>query len=211
MRHNVKGRKLGRTASHRSAVLNSLATSLLKHKRIRTTLAKAKETRGFVESIITKARKNDPNSVRHVMKFINDKEVVKELFADIIPKVGDRPGGYTRVIKLGNRKGDAASMAIIELVDYNEVINKKAEDVKDKKETKKEAKDKSQEVEEAKVVEEIPAEEEKPTKTKKTTKVKKEAKAKKEEKEPKAKKETKTKKETKSKKEKTEKKDKKKK
>ena len=217
MRHNVKGRKLGRTASHRYALLNSLATSLLKHKRIRTTLAKAKETRGFVESIITKARKNDPNSVRHVMKFINDKEVVKELFSDIVPKVGDRPGGYTRVIKLGNRKGDAASMAIIELVDYNEVVNKKAEAEKDKKESKKEVKGKEEEVEEAKVVEETPAEEEKPVKAKKAAKEKKETKAKKEEKkeketkpkkETKAKKETKPKKETKTKKEKSAKKDK---
>ena len=209
MRHNVKGRKLGRTASHRSALLNSLATSLLKHKRIRTTLAKAKETRGFVESIITKARKNDPNSVRQVMKVINDKEVVKELFSDIVSKVGDRPGGYTRVIKLGNRKGDAASMAIIELVDYNEVINKKAEDVKDKKEAKKETKDKTQEVEEAKVVEETPVEEEKPakgvTKEKKATKAKEEEKK---EKETKPKKETKAKKEAKPKKEESAKKDK---
>ena len=223
MRHNVKGRKLGRTASHKSALLNSLATSLLKHKRIKTTLAKAKETRGFVESIITKARKNDPNSVRQVMRVINDKEVVKELFSDIVPKVGDRPGGYTRVIKLGNRKGDAASMAIIELVDYNEVVNKKAEAEKDKKESKKETKEKSQEVEEAKVVEETPAEEEKSAKTKKATKAKKETKTKKEsksekeekqiketkpKKEAKAKKETKAKKESKPKKEKSSKKDK---
>ena len=207
MRHNVKGRKLGRTASHRSAVLNSLATSLLKHKRIRTTLAKAKETRGFVEGLITKARKNNLNAVRQVMRFINDKEVVKELFSDIVPKVGDRPGGFTRVIKLGNRKGDAASMAIIELVDYNEVINKKAEAEKDKKESKKEAKEKSQEVEEAKVVEESPAEEEpeKAKKASKTPKAKKEIKTKKEdkkEKEPKPKKEAKAKKETKAKKDK---------
>jgi large subunit ribosomal protein L17 len=213
MRHNVKGRKLGRTASHRSALLNSLATSLLKHKRIRTTLAKAKETRGFVESIITKARKNDSNSVRQVMRFINDKEVVKELFADIVPKVGDRPGGFTRVIKLGNRKGDAASMAIIELVDYNEVINKKAEAEKDKKESKKETKGKNKEVEEANVVEETPAkEEEKPVKAKKADKAKKETKAKKEdkkEKETKPKKEAKAKKESKPKKEKSSKKDKK--
>jgi large subunit ribosomal protein L17 len=213
MRHNVKGRKLGRTASHRSALLNSLATSLLKHKRIRTTLAKAKETRGFVESIITKARKNDSNSVRQVMRFINDKEVVKELFADIVPKVGDRPGGFTRVIKLGNRKGDAASMAIIELVDYNEVINKKAEAEKDKKESKKETKGKNKEVEEANVVEETPAkEEEKQVKAKKTDKAKKETKAKKEdkkEKETKPKKEAKAKKESKPKKEKSSKKDKK--
>ena len=84
-------------------MLNSLATSLLKHKRIKTTLAKAKETRGFVETIITKAKKNDLNSRRQVMRFINDKEVVKELFNDIVPKVGERPGGYTRVVKLGNR------------------------------------------------------------------------------------------------------------
>ncbi len=203
MRHNVKGRKLGRTASHRSAVLNSLATSLLKHKRIRTTLAKAKETRRFVEGIITKARRNDSNSVQQVMRVINDKEVVKELFADIVPKVGDRPGGYTRVIKLGNRKGDAASMAIIELVDYNEVINKKAEDVKDKKESKKEAKSKDQEVEEAKVVEETPVEEEtKLTNTKKVSKTSKETKAKKEAKPTKAKKEAKGKKSTKTKEEK---------
>ncbi len=155
--------------------MNSLATSLLKHKRITTTLAKAKETRGFVEGVITKARKNDLNARRQVMRVINDKEVVKELFNDIVPKVGERPGGYTRVIKLGNRKGDAASMAIIELVDYNEVINKKAEDLKDKKETKKEAKKKSEEVEEANVVEEIPVTDEtKPKKEKKETKAKKE-------------------------------------
>lgn len=158
MRHNVKGRKLGRTASHRAALLNSLAVSLLKHKRIRTTLAKAKEARGFVEAIITKAKKNDLNARRQVMRSINDKEVVKELFNEIVPKVGGRPGGYTRVIKLGNRMGDAASMAVIELVDYNEVINKKAEDMKDKKQAKKEAKKKEKaEMEEANVVEETPA------------------------------------------------------
>ncbi len=155
MRHNVKGRKLGRTASHRAALLCSLATSLLKHKRIRTTLAKAKETRSFVETIITKARKNDLSARRQVMRSINDKEVVKELFSEIVPKIGDRPGGYTRVIKLGNRMGDAASMAVVELVDYNEVINKKAEDMKDKKEARKEAKEKEKaEMEEANIVEE---------------------------------------------------------
>ena len=113
MRHRVRGRKFNRTASHRAALLSSLATSLLKHKRIKTTLAKAKETRGYVESLITKARKNDLHSKRQIMSVINDKETVKELFAEILPKIGDRPGGYTRVIKLGNRIGDAASMAII--------------------------------------------------------------------------------------------------
>lgn len=103
MRHNVKGRKLGRTASHRAALLNSLATSLLKHKRIKTTEAKAKEARTFVEKLITKARKNDLHVRRQVMAVINDKEVVKELFAEILPKIGERPGGFTRVVKLGNR------------------------------------------------------------------------------------------------------------
>lgn len=157
MRHNVKGRKLKRTASHRAALLNSLATSLLKHKRIKTTEAKAKETRTFVEKLITKAKKNDLHVKRQVMSLINDKDVVKELFGEIIPKIGERPGGYTRVIKLGNRVGDAAPMAILELVDYNDVANKKAEEQKEKRETKQKAKAEqkaSEEVEEATVVEE---------------------------------------------------------
>jgi large subunit ribosomal protein L17 len=165
MRHRVKGRKLGRTASHRKATLIALATSLLKHKRIKTTLAKAKETRGFVEKIITKARKGDLHSKKQVIDLIKDKDVVKELFSDIIPKVGDRPGGYTRVIKLGNRLGDAASMAVIELVDYNDIITAKAEEKKEEKEIKaKEKKTKEKEakeqeaMEEAQIVEESSAE-----------------------------------------------------
>ena len=143
MRHGVKKRKLSRTHSHRAALMNSLTTSLLKHKRIKTTLAKAKEVRKHVEPLITKAKKNDLFSRRHVMRFVNDKEVVKELFGEIIQKIGDRPGGYTRVIKIGNRMGDAASMAILELVDYNDVITKKAEEQKDKREAKKESKEKA--------------------------------------------------------------------
>ncbi len=160
MRHRVKGRKFNRTASHRAALMNSLATSLLKHKRIKTTEAKAKEARGFVEAIITKARKSDLHARRLVMRKINDKDVINELFNEIIPKIGDRPGGYTRVVKLGNRIGDAAGMAILELVDYNDVINKKVEERKDKKEAKQEEKEakkaaeQSDEIEEAKVVEE---------------------------------------------------------
>ena len=157
MRHSVKGRKLGRTASHRSALLNSLTTSLLKYKRIKTTEAKAKEARTFIEKLITKAKKNDLHVRRQVIALINDKEVVKELFGEIIPKIGERPGGYTRVVKLGNRNGDAAQMAILELVDYNDVANKKAEEHKAKRDLK--AKDKadkksSGEIEEAKLVEE---------------------------------------------------------
>ncbi len=142
MRHNVKGRKLSRTASHRKATLISLITSLLKYKRIKTTLAKAKETRGFAEKLVTKARKGDLHAKKQVMDLIKDKEVVKELFSEIIPKIGDRPGGYTRVVKLGNRIGDAAQMAIIELVDYNEVVTARAEQQKEKRDMK--AKDKAE-------------------------------------------------------------------
>jgi large subunit ribosomal protein L17 len=144
MRHNVKGRKLGRTASHRKATLISLITSLLKYKRIKTTLAKAKETRVFAEKLVTKARKGDLHAKKQVMEVIKDKEVVKELFSEIIPKIGDRPGGYTRVVKLGYRMGDAAQMAVIELVDYNEVVTARAEQQKEKRETK--AKDKAEKV-----------------------------------------------------------------
>ena len=157
MRHNVKGRKLGRTASHKAALLNSLATSLLKHKRIKTTEAKAKEARTFIEKLITKAKRNDLHVKRQVMIVVNDKEVFKELFSEIIPKIGDRPGGYTRVVKLGNRHGDAAAMAILDLVDYNDVAIQKAEAHKEKRELKakeKSGKKETESIEEAKVVEE---------------------------------------------------------
>lgn len=147
MRHRVKGRKLKRTASHRTALLRALATSLLKYKRIKTTLAKAKEARTFVEKLITKAKKGDLHSRRLVMADIKDKEVIKELFSDIITKIGDRPGGYTRVVKLGTRLGDAAQMAILELVDYNEVANQKAEERKSQKEQKAKEKEKAKQEE----------------------------------------------------------------
>jgi large subunit ribosomal protein L17 len=160
MRHSVKGRKLGRTASHRAALLNSLTTSLLKYKRIKTTEAKAKEARTFIEKLITKAKRNDLHVRRQVMAVVNDKEVFKELFSEIIPKIGERPGGYTRVVKLGSRSGDAAAMAILELVDYNDIANKKAEERKEKRELK--AKDKADKkgsdvIEEANVLEEKPS------------------------------------------------------
>jgi large subunit ribosomal protein L17 len=166
MRHRVKGRKLKRTESHRLALMRSLSTSLLKHKRIKTTVAKAKETRSFIEPLITKAKKNDLHSKKLVMDQIKDKEAVKELFNEIIPKIGERPGGYTRVIKLGNRMGDAASMAIIELVDYNDVSNQKAEERRDKKQAKK---TEEKEPEKEKEVEEVEANAE-PKKEKKKTK-----------------------------------------
>lgn len=125
MRHRVKGRKLNRTASHRVATMRALATALLREKKIRTTVAKAKETRVFVEPLITRAKNDTVAARRIIAKDIQDKEVLKELFSEIISKVGDRPGGYTRVVKLGRRLGDAAEMAIIELVDYNDVVERK--------------------------------------------------------------------------------------
>lgn len=120
MRHAVKGRKLKRTSSHKKALLTNLATALFRHKKIKTTVAKAKEARIFVERLITKARKGDIPARRYVARFIKDREVLKELFNEIVSKVGQRPGGYTRVVKLGARKGDGADLAILELVDFNE-------------------------------------------------------------------------------------------
>ena len=129
MIHGRSGRKLKRTASHRRATLSSLSESLLRHKKIRTTLAKAKETRMVVEKIITRAKRavaketagapKDIHARREVARFIRDKEVVKILFGEIAAKVAERAGGYTRVVKLGRRFGDAAHVAVLELVDYN--------------------------------------------------------------------------------------------
>ncbi|MDP2301864.1 MAG: 50S ribosomal protein L17 [Ignavibacteria bacterium] len=154
MRHRVRGRKLKRTASHRAALLKNLSAALIKAKRIKTTLAKAKELRTFVEPLITKARVGDLHSHKQIMDLIKDKDTVKELMSNVIPTVGDRPGGYTRVVKLGRRLGDAAEMAMIELVDFNEVANAKAAANKEKKSAKAESKKKKNEVEDANVVEE---------------------------------------------------------
>ena len=118
MRHNKKFNHLGRTASHRSAMLSNMAISLIKHKRITTTLAKAKALKKFVEPLITRSKNDTTNSRRVVFRYLQDKDAVNELFKEISLKIGDRPGGYTRVIKLGFRKGDAAPIAFIELVDY---------------------------------------------------------------------------------------------
>ena len=117
MRHRKKGRNLSRTASHRRAVLRNLATSLFLHERIETTEAKAKELRPYAERLISRARKNDLHSRRLVARKIADREVLGKLFSDIAPRYAERPGGYTRILKLGHRKGDAAEMALIELVD----------------------------------------------------------------------------------------------
>lgn len=126
MRHRVKGRKLGRTSEHRLATLRNLASSLLKHKKIKTTIAKAKELRSFVEPIITKAKTDSVAARRFVASDIQDRSLIKELFTDIVAKVGDRPGGYTRIVRLGQRKGDAAELALIELVDYSGIVKAKA-------------------------------------------------------------------------------------
>ncbi len=127
MRHRVKGRKLKRTHSHRNALLKNLAASLFLHKRIETTLAKAKELRSFAEPLITRARKGSLHDQRIVMSVLRNKEAAKELFRSIVPQVGERKGGYTRVVRTGVRLGDAAQMAIIELVDYNEAANQLAQ------------------------------------------------------------------------------------
>ena len=124
MRHNKKFNHLGRTASHRGAMLSNMACSLIKHKRITTTVAKAKALKKFVEPLITKSKDDTTNSRRVVFSNLQDKIAVTELFKEISVKIADRPGGYTRIIKTGNRLGDNAEMCFIELVDYNENMAK---------------------------------------------------------------------------------------
>ena len=119
MRHNKKFNHLGRTASHRSAMLANMAISLIMHKRITTTVAKAKALKKYVEPLITKAKEDSTNSRRVVFSYLQNKDAIKELFGEVAQKVGDRPGGYTRIIKLGFRQGDAAQICFIELVDFD--------------------------------------------------------------------------------------------
>lgn len=132
MRHGKKVNHLGRTDSHRKAMLANMASSLIKHKRISTTLAKAKALRMYVEPLLTKSKTDTTHSRRIVFGYLQDKETVTELFRDIAAKIANRPGGYTRIIKLNNRLGDNAEMALIELVDYNEVYGKEAESAEKK-------------------------------------------------------------------------------
>jgi large subunit ribosomal protein L17 len=124
MRHGDKINNLGRTAAHRSALLSNLASQLITHKRIVTTLAKAKALRTYVEPLITKAKDNTTHQRRVVFSYLQDKEAVTELFSAVAAKVAGRPGGYTRIIKLGRRVGDNAETALIELVDFNELYGK---------------------------------------------------------------------------------------
>ena len=124
MRHGKKFNHLGRKVGHRRALLSNMATSLILHKRINTTVAKAKALRKYVEPLITKAKDDSTNSRRVVFSYLQNKESVTELFSDIASKVGGRPGGYTRILKTGTRLGDNAEMCFIELVDYNETYVK---------------------------------------------------------------------------------------
>ena len=174
MRHSKVINHLGRTSSHREAMLANMAASLIIHKRITTTIAKAKALRTYVEPLITKSKDDSTHSRRVVFSYLQDKKAVTELFRDISPKIGERPGGYTRILKTGNRIGDNADMCIIELVDYNEGMlasseatkakatrrrrssKKKAEPAVAAKETKTPKAEKAAEIEETPVeVEEI--------------------------------------------------------
>ena len=165
MRHNKKFNHLGRTASHRNAMLSNMACSLIKHKTITTTVAKAKALKKFVEPLITKSKDDTTNSRRVVFSNLQDKQVVTELFKEISVKIADRPGGYTRIIKTGHRLGDNAEMCFIELVDYNEnmakekVAKKATRTRRSKKATTEAAAPAEAPVAEAPAVEEAKAEE----------------------------------------------------
>jgi len=123
MRHGKKFNHLSRKTAHRKAMLSNMACSIIEHKRINTTLAKAKAVRQYIEPLLTKSKTDTTHNRRLVFKYLKRKEIVTELFRDVAVKIADRPGGYIRIIKLGNRQGDNASMAMVELVDYNEVYN----------------------------------------------------------------------------------------
>ncbi|MEE4001368.1 50S ribosomal protein L17 [Tenacibaculum sp. FZY0031] len=130
MRHGKKFNHLGRKTAHRKAMLSNMACSLIEHKRINTTEAKAKALRKFVEPLITKSKDDTTHNRRVVFSYLRSKEAVTELFKEISVKVADRPGGYVRIIKLGNRQGDNAPMAMVELVDYNELYDPKGNKAK---------------------------------------------------------------------------------
>ena len=169
MRHNKKFNHLGRTASHRSSMLANMAVSLIMHKRITTTVAKAKALKKYVEPLITRAKEDTTNNRRVVFSYLQDKFAIKELFSVVSEKVGDRPGGYTRIIKLGTRQGDAAETCFIELVDFDEAMAKTPKAAKKTRragkkasaapaEAKEEAAPVAEEVAEAPVTEEAKAE-----------------------------------------------------
>ena len=137
MRHGKKVNHLGRTDSHRKAMMSNMASSLILHKRITTTLAKAKALRGYVEPLLTKSKNDTTHSRRTVFSYLQDKDTVNTLFREVAEKIANRPGGYTRIVKLENRLGDNAEMAIIELVDYNTVYGKDVDAKAEKKTTRR--------------------------------------------------------------------------
>ena len=143
MRHGKKFNHLGRKAGHRKAMLKNMSNSLIMHKRINTTVAKAKALRMHIEPLITKAKKDTTHSRRVVFSYLQDKHAVSELFGSVAAKVGDRPGGYTRIIKTGFRRSDGAEMAMIELVDFNELMLAEAGTGKKKRRARRRGKGKS--------------------------------------------------------------------
>jgi large subunit ribosomal protein L17 len=163
MRHGKKINHLSRKTAHRSAMLSNMACSLIEHKRINTTLAKAKALRKYVEPLITKSKEDTTHNRRIVFRYLRDKDASSVLFRDVAPKINNRPGGYTRIIKLNNRLGDNAEMAMIELVDFNELLTKNQTTKKKsrrrggKKSSNTTAKV-SENIEEAVIVEETPTE-----------------------------------------------------
>ncbi|TDI41636.1 MAG: 50S ribosomal protein L17 [Acidobacteria bacterium] len=144
MRHRVAHRKLGRTSAHRLSLLRNMAASLIKHERIRTTVAKAKELRPFVEKLVTLGKRDSLHARRQALSILPQKDVVRRLFGEISPRFSERPGGYTRIFKLGPRRGDGAPMAFIEFVDF---VFKGAAGAPEAKKKKSKAKDEPEEVE----------------------------------------------------------------
>ena len=176
MRHNKKFNHLGRTASHRQAMLANMAISLIMHKRITTTVAKAKALKKYVEPLITKAKEDSTNSRRVVFSYLQNKEAIKELFSAVSEKVGDRPGGYTRIIKLGTRQGDAAQVCFIELVDFDPEMAKDTKKKSTRRSRKSAPKAEAAPAAEEKVAE-APAEEAAPVEEAPAAEAKEEAKA----------------------------------
>lgn len=181
MRHGKKFNHLGRNTAHRKAMLSNMATSLILHKRIKTTLAKAKALRVYVEPLVTRSKSDTTHDRRMVFSYLQSKEAVSELFGVVSEKVADRPGGYTRIIKLGTRLGDNAEMCMIELVDFNEHLLNQADSKKAEKTTRRSRRG-GKKVETAaepvaKAVKEAPAAEEAPVVEDKSAEVKAETKA----------------------------------
>ncbi|MBA5630309.1 50S ribosomal protein L17 [Moheibacter lacus] len=158
MRHGKKINHLGRTASHRKAMLSNMASSLITHKRINTTVAKAKSLQRYIEPLITKSKTDDTNNRRVVFSYLQDKEAVAELFREVAPKIADRPGGYTRIIKTGFRQGDGADMAMIELVDFNELYTSAKPEKKTRRSRRGSSKAAETETKTEETVEEVKAE-----------------------------------------------------